>query len=63
MIIIITIVDNSLVAGDDVKINLTIILIINDSDNDDFVDDDDNDDDIYIMMQCVSVCNEKWSLS
>ena len=66
MIIIITIVDNSLVAGDDVKINLTIILIINDSDNDDFVDDDDNEDDdgdIYIMMKCVSVCNEKWSLS
>ena len=46
MIIIITIVDNSLVAGDDVKINLTIILIINDSDNDDFVDDDDNDEDV-----------------
>ena len=50
MIIIITIVDNSLVAGDDVKINLTIILIINDSDNDDFVDDDDNAcDDICIV--------------
>ena len=63
MIIIITIVDNSLVAGDDVKINLTIILIINDSDNDDFVDDDDNDDDIYIMMQCVSVTkNDHFSL-
>ena len=26
--------------------------------------DDDNDvDDIYIMMQCLSVCNEKSSLS
>ena len=25
-------------------------------------DDDDVDDDIYIMMKCVSVCNEKWSL-
>ena len=25
-------------------------------------DDDDDDDDIYIMMQCVFVCNEKSSL-
>ena len=24
--------------------------------------DDDGDGDIYIMMKCVSVCNEKWSL-
>ena len=22
-------------------------------------DDEDDDDDIYIMMKCVSVCNEK----
>ena len=26
-------------------------------------DDDDDGDDIYIMMQCVFVCNEKSSLS
>ena len=25
-------------------------------------DDDDDGDDIYIMMQCLSVCHEKWSL-
>ena len=35
-------------------------------DDDDHDGDDhhqDYDHDIYIMMQCVSVCNEKWSLS
>ena len=26
-------------------------------------DDNDDDDDIYIMMQCLSVCNEKWALA
>ena len=26
-------------------------------------DENDDDDDIYIMMQCVSVCNEKLALS
>ena len=25
--------------------------------------DDDGDDDIYIMMQCLFVCHEKWALS
>ena len=25
-------------------------------------DDKDGDDDIYIMMKCLSVCHEKWSL-
>ena len=33
-----------------------------DDEKDDGVDDGDNDgggDDIYIMMKCVSVCNEK----
>ena len=34
-----------------------------DGDDDDGGDGDDDDGgDIYIMMQCVSVCNEKWSL-
>ena len=33
----------------------------NDDDND--VDDCDDGDDIYIMMKCLSVCNEKSSLS
>ena len=35
-----------------------------DDDNydDDDDDDDDNGDDIYIMMKCLSVCHEKWSL-
>ena len=31
--------------------------------DDDDEDDEDDEDDIYIMMKCVSVCNEKWSLS
>ena len=35
-----------------------------DDDNDDNDDDnDDRNDDIYIMMKCLSVCNEKSSLS
>ena len=34
----------------------------NDDDQDDG-DDGDDIDDIYIMMKCLSVCNEKWSLS
>ena len=37
-----------------------------DDDDDDDIDDGDDPDnevDIYIMMKCVSVCNEKWSLS
>ena len=30
--------------------------------DDDGDDGDDDDDDIYIMMKCLSVCNEKSSL-
>ena len=30
-----------------------------DGEEDDLIDNDD----IYIMMQCLSVCNEKWALS
>ena len=39
-----------------------------DNDDGDYDDDDDDydfvvdNDDIYIMMKCVSVCHEKWSL-
>ena len=31
----------------------------------DFIDDfpDKEEDDIYIMMQCLFVCHEKWALS
>ena len=36
---------------------------IDDIGGDEDTDNDDDDDDIYIMMKCVSVCNEKWSLS
>ena len=32
------------------------------SDDDDNDDDDNGDDDIYIMMQCLFVCHEKWAL-
>ena len=30
--------------------------------DDDDNDDDDDDDDVYIMMKCMFVCHEKWSL-
>ena len=33
-----------------------------DDDEDRYGGGKDNDDDIYIMMQCLFVCNEKWSL-
>ena len=35
-----------------------------DDDDDDDIDDvcDEDDDDIYIMMQCLFVCHEKWAL-
>ena len=36
------------------------MMMIDGGDNDD--DNDDDGDDIYIMMKCLSVCNEKSSL-
>ena len=34
-------------------------MIMHDGDDN---DDDDDDDDVYIMMKCMFVCHEKWSL-
>ena len=48
---------------------MTLMMIMNigggfaNFDTDDVGTDHDDNDDIYIMMQCLSVCNEKWALS